>query len=77
MMASFGVDVYFSAISHSAAAMKSSKTFCLLRCLPAWCHSSPYSPPPRRLAIATTPPISIHAAYSTENIGVIEMLNPP
>ena len=51
-IASFGVDVYFSVISHSAAAMKSSKTFCLLLQAPAWCHASPYSPPPRRLATA-------------------------
>ena len=40
------------AISHSAAAMKSSKTFCFLSLVPAWCHSSPYSPPPRRFAWA-------------------------
>ena len=39
-----------SSISHSAAAMKSSKTFCFCSFVPAWCHSSPYSPPPRRFA---------------------------
>ena len=77
MIASFSCEVYFSAISHSAAAMKSSNTFCFFTFLPAWCQSSPYSPPPRRLATATTPPMSIHAAYSTENNGVSEMLKPP
>ena len=51
-MASLFLVVYFSAISHSAAAMKSLKTFCLLARVPAWCHCSPYSPPPRRLATA-------------------------
>ena len=32
--------------------MKSSKTFCFLRSIPALCQSSPYSPPPRRFATA-------------------------
>ena len=41
-----------------AAAMKSSKTFCFFVSLPCACHSSPNSPPPRRLAIAKTPPAS-------------------
>ena len=49
--------VYLFAISHSAAAMKSSNTFCLLSFVPASCHSSPYSPPPRRLADR------VHAAH--------------
>ena len=35
------------ATSHSAAAMKSSKTFCFFASIPALCHSSPYSEPPR------------------------------
>ena len=36
----------------SAQAMKSSKQFCLVASRPAWCHSSPNSPPPRMLATA-------------------------
>jgi hypothetical protein len=59
-IASFGVTVTLLAMSHSAAAMKSSKTFCLSSFVPALCHASPYSPPPRRLATASTPPRSIH-----------------
>ncbi len=76
-IASFGVEVYRSAISHSAAAMKSSKTFCFLSFVPAWCHSSPYSPPPRRLGTAYRPPISIQARTDGLKPGVSEMLNPP
>src|SRR5664279_750240 len=49
-MASLGVTVYFSLMSHSAAAMKSSKTFCLWRSFPASYQSRPYSLPPRRQA---------------------------
>ena len=33
----------FLAIRYSAAAMKSSKTFCFLSSMPARCQSSPYS----------------------------------
>ena len=51
-MASFAGEVYLLAMSHSAKAMKSSKTFCLRVRVPASCHASPYSPPPRRLAWA-------------------------
>ncbi len=51
-MASFSGRVYPLAISHSAAAMKSSKTFCFFSSIPARCHSSPYSPPPRRFGRA-------------------------
>ncbi len=40
------------ASSHSAAAMKSSNTFCLRSRMPARCQASPYSPPPRRFATA-------------------------
>lgn len=36
----------------SAAACRSSKTFCLLASIPARCHSSPCSPPPRSWAMA-------------------------
>ena len=41
-----------------AAAMKSSNTFCFCSFVPALCHASPYSEPPRRLATAKAPPIS-------------------
>ena len=64
-------------MSHSAAAMKSSKQFCLVSFMPPWCQSLPYSPPPRMLATAYTPPISIHTSRVTRNDGVIGMLNPP
>ena len=66
-----------SPTSHSAAAMKSSNTFCLSSCVPALCQASPYSPPPRRLAEANTPPRSIHTTLDAEKRGWIEMLNPP
>ena len=58
-IASFFAFVYPFPISHSAAAMKSSKQFCFMSFMPASCHSLPYSPPPRMLARAYTPPISI------------------
>ena len=51
-MASVSREVYLFATSHSAAAMKSSNTFCFFSSMPAWCQASPYSPPPRRLARA-------------------------
>ena len=51
-MARRGVDVYFSLMRYSAAAMKSSKTFCFLSSMPPLCQASPYSPPPRRLGWA-------------------------
>ena len=41
-----------SAISVSAAAWKSSNTFCLCSRMPARCHSSPSSLPPRSPATA-------------------------
>ena len=37
-MASLAGDVYLLAMSHSAAAMKSSKTFCFFSFVPASCH---------------------------------------
>jgi len=64
-------------MSHSPAAMKSSNTFCFFSFIPAWCHSSPYSPPPRMQASAYTPPISIQTRLATEKYGVDEALNPP
>src|SRR5215471_17587682 len=45
--------------------------------MPASCQARPYSPPPRRLATASRPPVSSQAASSTENDGVIGMSNPP
>ena len=55
-IASLGVEVYLCAISHSAAAMKSSKTFCFLSFVPALCHSSPYSPPPAQVGLGVDAP---------------------
>src|ERR1041385_133016 len=76
-IASFRVDVYLLSINHCAAAMKSSNTFCFLDFIPAWCHSSPYSPPPRRFGCAETPPTSLHPRLPNEPPGVLEMLRPP
>lgn len=42
-MAHFLDDVYLLSIKYSAAAIKSSKTFCWLNLAPAKCHFSPYS----------------------------------
>ena len=53
--------VHPSGMSFSAAAWKSSNTFCLRSRMPARCHSSPSSLPPRRPAIAYTPPASTQA----------------
>ena len=58
MIASFAGDVYFRSIRCFSTAAKSSNTFCLFVRLPGRCHSSPNSPPPRRLATATTNPWS-------------------
>ena len=69
--------VHFSETRYSAAAMKSSNTFCLRAFLPASCHSRPYSPPPRRFATARVPPSSSHDAKTGENHGVIDALKPP
>ena len=44
--------VHRSAVNHSAAAAKSSKTFSLWSRIPERCHASPSSLPPRRLAMA-------------------------
>ena len=38
-IASLSDEVYFSAMRYSAAAMKSSKTFCLFSSMPALCHT--------------------------------------
>ena len=50
-MTSLSLQVYFSLIRYSAAAIKSSNPFCLFRRRPWLCHFSPYSPPPRILAM--------------------------
>src|SRR5215217_1959774 len=76
-MASFFGDVYPVRIRCSAAPMKSSKTFCLCSFVPARCHASPNSPPPRRFGTASTPPASSHTTSAIENLGVIGMRNPP
>ena len=64
MIPSFAGEVYFRATSYSATAMKSSKTFCFFSSMPARCHASPYSAPPRMLAVTQTPPCSSHAGTS-------------
>ncbi len=50
--ASWPAVVQRSAISWRPAAAKSSNTFCLRSRIPARCHCSPSSLPPRRLAMA-------------------------
>src|SRR2546425_6796606 len=40
----------------------------LFRSIPAWCHCSPYSPPPRRFGTAYTPPSSSHTSIATEKL---------
>ena len=58
--------------------MKSSKTFCFLSSIPAWCQASPYSPPPRRLATRRTPPRSSSTKIREAlKAGVMLMLKPP
>src|SRR5215472_8463392 len=76
-MASFDGLVYLFWMSHSAAATKSSKTFCFFSNIPPWCQLSPNSPPPRRFGWTKTPPCSVHQAAIDENDGVSETLNPP
>ena len=69
--------VYLRVISQSAAARKSSKTFCFLSSIPARCQASPNSPPPRRFGSANTPPFSIQNAAREEKNGRMLMLKPP
>jgi hypothetical protein len=66
-----------SATSQSAAAWKSSNTFCLFPRRPAWCHRSPCSYPPRSPAIAHTPPAAHHAARFGSHVGDSLMAKPP
>src|SRR5438270_429033 len=54
-IASFSAEVYFRSIMNLSAAAKSSNTFCFLVSMPARCHSSQYSPPPRRRQSANRP----------------------
>ena len=77
MMPSVCGDAYFSFTRYSAAAMKSSKTFCFFSNIPASCHASPYSPPPRMFAVAHTPPRSRIAGISGRKRGSSELPNPP
>ena len=76
-MPSFAGDVYFSRTRCSATAMKSSKTFCFFSSIPALCHASPYSAPPRMLAVTHTPPSSSHAGTSCRYVGSVLTENPP
>ena len=77
MMASLDGDVYRRCTRYSPAAMKSSNTFCFFSFIPASCHAWPYSPPPRRLAVAHTPPSSSHAGTSERKVGFVVMSKPP
>ena len=76
-MASFGVDVYPFAISHSAAAMKSSKTFCFLELGPGLVPLLAVLAAAAEVGQAYRPPISIQASTDGLNAGVSEALNPP
>src|SRR3972149_6505249 len=53
---SLGVEVYLFSMRYSAAAMKSSKTFCLFSFRPASCHSLPAPPAPRIFPPPPPPP---------------------
>ena len=76
-MASRSREVRPSATSQSAAASKSANTCGLRSRMPAWCHASPSSPPPRSPGIATWPPSSHQTAMNGLHAGVSVMLNPP
>jgi hypothetical protein len=45
--------------------------------MPASCHFSPYSPPPRMFTDTYTPPCSSHAMREALKPGTVEMLKPP
>ena len=77
VIASREVFVQCRAFSHSAAPMKSSKVRCFVRRVPAWYQSRPNSPPPRRFATTSTPPVCIQASHSGWYSGVNGTLNPP
>jgi hypothetical protein len=64
--ASRSADVAPEEIRYSAAARKSSNTFCLRSSIPTRCHSSPSSLPPRSPATAYTPPASTQARMLAE-----------
>ncbi len=57
--------------------MKSSKTFCLFSSIPPLCHFSPYSEPPRMLAMQYTPPCSMNITAVVLNDGVMFIWKPP
>src|SRR5581483_2976759 len=61
--------VYWLSIRYCAQAMKSSIECCFVCLYPPRCHSSPYSPPPRTWAIASTPPRSSHASQTGSKCG--------
>jgi prolyl oligopeptidase len=69
----FSGRVYFALIRYSAAAAKSSNTFCFLVRLPVLCHSSPNSPPPRMFATTYTPPRSNQSRRVKSKLGAMLM----
>ena len=71
-MASLSAVVLPVAMSHSAAARKSSYEVCRLRRLAALCHPAPNSDPPRILGNANRHLRSMRKATNTLNCGVIE-----
>src|SRR5688572_14557239 len=77
LIAKYCEDVILSFIKNSAAAIKSSNTFCLFNLVPALCHLSPYSPPPLMLGTAYTPPFSINTEFEILKYGVRLTLKPP
>ena len=66
-----------SDMSHSAAAIKSSNEFWRFSRLPAWCHCSPSSEPPRRAGTANSNPCSIRKVAKAVKRGVTQLPNPP
>src|SRR4029077_12348714 len=62
---------------YSAAAAKSSNTFCFFVRLPALCHSSPKSPPPRMFATTYTPPRSNQSRRVKSKLGDMLIPSPP
>src|SRR4029450_3765130 len=73
MIDSFAGDVYLLAISHSAHAIASRQVLGLVVLYPALYQSSPYSPPPRTCATASTPPRSNHGSHVGRKKGDCEI----
>src|SRR5690606_40366659 len=67
--ARYSGDVKPSLIKYSAAAIKSSITFCFCIFVPASCHFSPYSPPPLRLTIARSEERRVGKECSMRELG--------